>query len=167
MTENAGTTATAVEITEKNIYDLITLATEALDNADVPQEGRTLTVTPHVYRMMKKSPDIILNTDIGEDMRIKGVIGNLDGAVVLKETAQRLPEGFGFMLSHNSATVAPQKLADYKIHHDPPGISGDLIEGRVVYDAFVLENKVKGIYLQPIPVTTTPVTPSQSDESEK
>ena len=40
------------------------------------------------------------------------------------------------------------KLQDYRIHSDPPGISGSLVEGRVVYDAFVLQNKAKAIYYQ-------------------
>ncbi|SCI20109.1 Uncharacterised protein [uncultured Clostridium sp.] len=81
-------------------------------------------------------------------MRLKGVIGMLDGASVIKVPANRLPSAFGFMLAHPSATVAPTKLEDYKIHQDPPGISGDLVEGRIVYDAFVLDNKTKAIYYQ-------------------
>ena len=52
------------------------------------------------------------------------------------------------MLAHPCATVAPTKLEDYKIHKDPPGISGSLVEGRICYDAFVLENKAKAIYYQ-------------------
>ena len=81
-------------------------------------------------------------------MRLKGVIGNLDGAAVVKVPAVRLPENFGFMLAHPSATVAPTKLEDYKVHQDPPGISGSLVEGRIVYDCFVLDNKVKAVYYQ-------------------
>ena len=61
---------------------------------------------------------------------------------------KRVPENFGFMVAHPCATVAPTKLADYKTHQDPPGISGQLIEGRVVYDAHVLDNKKKAIYYQ-------------------
>ena len=60
----------------------------------------------------------------------------------------RLPKDFGFMLVHPCATVAPTKLEDYRVHQDPPGISGQLVEGRIVYDAFVLENKEKAIYYQ-------------------
>ena len=97
---------------------------------------------------MKKNPDIVLNTDIGQDMRVRGVIANLDGANVIKVPANRLPEKFGFLLCHSVATVSPQKLEDYKVHEDPPGISGSLVEGRICYDAFVLDNKKKAIYYQ-------------------
>ena len=93
-----------------------------------------------------------METEVGNDMRLKGVISNLDGNTVIKIPSVRLPKNFGFLLSHLSATVAPTKLADYKIHQDPPGISGALVEGRIVYDAFVLENKSKAIYYQAQPV---------------
>ena len=89
-----------------------------------------------------------METDIGNDLRLKGVISNLDGASVIKVPAARLPEGFGFMLCHPCATVAPVKLEDYKTHQDPPGINGELVEGRIAYDAFVLDNKKKAIYYQ-------------------
>ena len=52
------------------------------------------------------------------------------------------------MLCHKVATVAPTTLEDYKVHQDPPGINGSLIEGRICYDAFVLEKKAKEIYYQ-------------------
>ena len=99
---------------------------------------------------MKKSPDIIMDTDVGQEMRLKGVIANMDGAAVCKVPSVRLPKNFGFMLVHPSATVAPVKLEDYTVHENPPGISGSLVEGRICYDAFVLENKKKGIYYQAI-----------------
>lgn len=151
MAAGAGHKPTAKELTIDNIYDEITAGTEALDDAEVPETSRALVVTPSVYRMMKKCKDIILETEVGADMRLKGVIGNLDGMAVVKIPASRLPENFGFMIAHPCATVAPTKLEDYKIHQDAPGISGSLVEGRICYDAFVLENKTKAIYYQAVP----------------
>lgn len=148
MATSAGHKPAAIALTVDNIYDEILKGSNALDDAEVPETGRQLVVTPAVYQLMKKCKDITMETDIGNDLRLKGVISNLDGANVIKVPAGRLPEGFGFMLAHPSATVAPTKLEDYKIHKDPPGISGDLVEGRICYDAFVLENKVKAIYYQ-------------------
>ena len=148
MAEGAGTKPAAVTLDETNIYNEILKATEALDNAEVPESGRVLVVSPGVYLMMKRSQDITMETDIGSDMRLKGVISNVDGAAVVRIPSARLPEGFGFMLCHPCACVAPTKLEDYKIHVDPPGISGSLVEGRIVYDAFVLDNKKMAIYYQ-------------------
>lgn len=161
MCTGAGIKPDAIELTVTNIYDEIIKAGKAMDNAEVPETGRILVITPDTYYLMKKCKDIVMDTDIGEDMRIKGVIANLDGANVQKIPANRLPEGFGFMLAHPCTTVAPTKLADYTTHHNPPGINGELVEGRIVYDAFVLDNKAKAIYYQ---AQTTPATPTTPEE---
>lgn len=150
MTSGAGTIPDAIALTKENIYEQLVAASRTLDDELVPEEGRVFVVTPEVYRIMKLNPEIIMNTEVGANDRKKGVIGNLDGATVIKVPASRLPEGFGFMLAHPCATVAPTKLEDYKTHQDPPGINGTLVEGRIVYDAFVLENKAKAIYYQKV-----------------
>jgi hypothetical protein len=151
MCDNAGIKPEALKLTEKNIYLQVIDANRALDNKEVPTEGRILVVTPDVYYLMKQCKDITMDTDIGNDMRLKGVIANLDGCTVVKIPANRLPENFGFMLCHKVATVAPMKLEEYKVHEDPPGISGSLVEGRICYDAFVLDNKKNAIYYQEQP----------------
>lgn len=139
-------TVLETELTSANIYEQILLASKTLDDELVPEEGRVLVVTPDVYRLMKLNKEIVMETEIGADMRKKGVISNLDGAAVVKVPAVRLPKDFRFMLTHPCATTAPTKLEDYNTHLNPPGINGTLVEGRIVYDAFVLENKKKAIY---------------------
>lgn len=148
MCTNAGTKPAALALTKENIYTEIIKGNAALDNADVPETNRVIVVTPDIYLLMKQCKDIIMETDISNEMRIKGVIATIDGSSVIKVPAARLPKNFGFMVAHPCATVAPTKLEDYKIHQDPPGISGSLVEGRICYDAFVLDNKAKAIYYQ-------------------
>lgn len=150
MIENAGTKPEAVALTVENIYSEIIKANNTLDNAEVPETGRVLVVTPDTYLLMKQCKDITMETDIGNDLRLKGVISNLDGLNVIKVPKNRLAKNFGFMIAHPCATVAPTKLESYKTHQDPPGISGELVEGRICYDAFVLENKAKAIYYQAV-----------------
>lgn len=145
---NAGNKPTPLALTKTNIYTEILKANQALDDAEAPETNRILIVTPSVYVLMKQCTDIAMETDIGNDLRLKGVIGMLDGATIIKVPANRLPANFGFLLAHPVATVAPTKLEAYKIHQDPPGISGSLVEGRICYDAFVLDNKVKALYYQ-------------------
>lgn len=154
MCAKAGNKPDAKALTATNIYTEILAASEALDDAEVPETGRVLVVTPATYAIMKKCKDIVMETDIGNELRLKGVIGILDGMSVQKIPANRLPADFGFMAAHPCATVAPVKLEDYNVHSNPPGISGDLVEGRIVYDAFVLDNKAKAIYYQPQPAVT-------------
>ena len=151
MCAGAGIKPEAKSLTTTNIYDEIIEGNKQLDNAEVPETGRCLIVTPDTYLLMKKCKEITMETDIGNDMKLKGVIANLDGLTVIKVPASRLPEGFGFMIAHPCATVAPTKLENYNTHINPPGISGTLVEGRVAYDAFVLDNKKKAIYYQSQP----------------
>lgn len=151
MCANAGTKPEAKALTTTNVYTEIITANKVLDDAEVPETGRVLAVTPETHLLMKQCRDIVMETDIGADMRVRGVIANLDGMAVMKVPASRLPADFGFMIAHPCATVAPTKLESYKTHENPPGISGVLVEGRVVYDAFVLDNKAKAVYYQAVP----------------
>lgn len=150
MTSHAGTVATAAALTPGNIYDAIVAGTEVLDDAEVPDTERVLLVCPATYRAMKKSPDILMDCDVSEEMRLKGVISIVDGMAVVKVPASRLPKGFGFMIAHPAATVAPVKLEDYGTHPDTALSSGTIVTGRIVYDAFVLENKKYAIYYHPV-----------------
>ena len=146
MANNAGHKET-LTLSASNVYGAIVDATSAyLDDREVPMDGRILVVTSATYGLMKKSKDIVMETEVGMDMKIKGVIGSLDGMTIVKVPSNRLPEGFQFLITHRIATTAPVKLAEYKIHTDAPGISGSLVEGRVYYDAFVLDNKKDAIY---------------------
>ena len=147
MTSGAGNTPSPAALTAKNIYPSVLAASQALDDAEVPETERVLVVTPATYALLKQAAEFD-NTEIGAEMRARGVVAMLDGAAVVKVPSARLPEKFGFMLAHPSATVAPVKLEDFGIHNDTPLSSGSIVTGRICYDAFVLDNKKIGIYYQ-------------------
>ena len=106
MTDGAGTKPAAAALTKSNIYAAVLAASQALDDAEVPETERVLVVTPATYALLKQAVEFD-HTDIGADMRARGVVAMIDGAAVVKVPAVRLPEKFGFMLAHPSATVAP------------------------------------------------------------
>ncbi len=109
MCTKAGNKPAALELTKTNIYEEILKGSEALDDALVPDTERVLVVTPAVYTMMKLSADIVMDSDIGQDMRIKGVISMLDGLAVVRVPASRLPAKFGFMIAHPLCYCGPYK----------------------------------------------------------
>lgn len=150
IVKKAGHKPEAVALTAENIYDELVKGSEALDNAEIPEDHRYILVTPTTLKLMKLNGNISMNSDVGAELRARGVVGILDGATVIKVPSIRLPEGFGFLYGHPCAAVAPTKLADYKIHQDPPGLSGSLVEGRINYDAFVLNNQIKALYYQEV-----------------
>lgn len=147
MTTGAGHKPAAAALTKSNIYAAVLAASQALDDAEVPETERVLVVTPASYALLKQAVEFD-PTEIGAEMRARGVVAMIDGAAVVKVPAIRLPSKFGFMLAHPSATVAPVKLEDFGIHNDTPLSSGTIVTGRVCYDAFVLDNKKSGIYYQ-------------------
>lgn len=150
MATGAGKKATPLALTKDNIYASIVAGSTWLDDKEVPFVGRYLVVTPATFALMKQSKDIVLDTEVGQEMRIRGVIATYDGMPVIQVPSSRMPVSTGFLIGHSVATTAPVKLAEYKVHEDAPGISGSLVEGRVYYDAFVLDNKKDAIYFHAI-----------------
>lgn len=159
MAEGAGTIYKE-KVPVGSLYNTICAANVELDNYDVPEQGRVLLLTPDLYVFLKGDSNLRLNCDIGLELKMKGVIAELDGTAIVKVPNKVMPDieidgvkyHVPFMLCHPCATVAPTKLESYKTHQDPPGINGDLVEGRIVYDAFVLENKKNAILAYYAPV---------------
>ena len=142
----AGTTVEET-LTNTNTYDSIAKATETLDENMAPVEGRVAVMTPATYTLLKSDPKAVLETETGQDMRIRGVVSNMDGVMIQKVPSTFLPENTNYILTHKIATTQAIKLAEYKINTDPQGISGTLVEGRIYYTAFVRTNKAKAIYV--------------------
>lgn len=144
--KNGGTNATPTKITKSNAYEAFLEGQEFLDNKKVPLAGRVAGVSASMFKFLKLDPNFVKNSDLGQKILINGQVGEIDGVKIVKLPNSYLPAGCAFLIAHPSVTTAPDKLADYKIHKDPPGINGNLVEGRVRYDAFVLETKIDGLF---------------------
>jgi len=132
--------------TKSNIAEVIMNGTTALDDAMAPAEGRTLYITSKLYQQLKLCSEFVNADRLSEKVLTRGVVGQFDGMTVKKVPASFLPAGVYFLIVSKGAAISPVKLNEYKIHADPPGISGDLVEGRVIFDAFVRGAKAGGIY---------------------
>ena len=143
----AGTTETIEAPTADTIAGLIMDGTVVLDDALVPTSGRTLYITSANYKFLKLCSEYVQIDRLGEKALAKGIVGEFDGMPVVKVPSSYFPANVQFMIILKDSAISPVKLNDYKIHVDPPGISGDLVEGRVMYDAFVKSSKKKGIYV--------------------
>lgn len=143
----AGTTQTIEAPAADNIAGFIMDGTVALDEALVPTNGRTLYISAPNYKFLKLCSEYVQIDRLGEKALAKGIVGEFDGMPVVKVPSSYFPANVQFMIILKDSAISPVKLNDYKIHTDPPGISGDLVEGRVMYDAFVKSSKKKGIYV--------------------
>jgi len=135
-----------VAITASNAYSQFLKATEWFGNKKIPLNGRIAFVSYAFYSFLKLDPAFMLASDVAENMKINGMVGMVDGVKIVAVPSTYLPANVAFIMCHPSATVAVKKLEDYKTHDNPPGINGALLEGRIRYDAFVLDTKKDALY---------------------
>ncbi len=147
MVAGAGTTVTDDTIEATNAYESFLDGTSTLTENKVPLTGRIAYVTPTLYKFLKLDDNFIKASDIAQNMLITGQVGTVDGVAIIVVPASYLPANVNFVITHRVATCAPKKLEEYRTHMDPPGISGVLVEGRMIHDAFVMEQKKKAIYV--------------------
>lgn len=142
---------TATEATTaSNAYVQFLAAQAALDEAKIPVAGRVCFVTPAYHNFLKQDSSFIQASDMAQKMLVNGQVGEVDGVKIIKAPSTYFPANHAFILMHPKVSVSPKKLEDYKVHENPPGISGHLIEGRIIYDCFVLEQKKLGIWAHKI-----------------
>jgi hypothetical protein len=145
--EGAGHKVTIDAPAKDNILELVIDAKMAMDNKLVPAKGRTLYVGSAAYKALLGCEEYIRLNDLGSKSLVNGKVGEIMGMDVKFVPDTYLPENVAFMIIFKEAAISPMKLHEYKVHKDPPGISGHLAEGRFIYDAFVIETKKDGIYV--------------------
>ena len=136
----------SASVTTSNAYSKFLDGQKYLDNKKVPLAGRVAAISASFYALIKQDSSFIKSGDLSQKMLVNGQVGEIDGVKLIKVPDSYLPENCAFIITHPCVTVAADKLAEYKVHDNPPGINGNLIEGRVYYDAFVLEAKKDGAY---------------------
>lgn len=141
----AGAIKTATATVDKtNAYSWFLECNAILDDAKVPAVNRTAWVTPAFYNMLKLDESFTKASESTVKALTSGFLGDVDGVAIVKAPTSYVPADTLCIIAHKDAFVQPIRLEDYRTHIDPPGISGWLIEGRIVYDAFVLERNVSG-----------------------
>ena len=134
-------------VNKTNAYDSVLDGQMSLNNAKAPRIGRVMYVSGEFFKAIKQDDSFIKASDLGQQVLFTGQVGAVDGLAVIPLSKDEMPENVAFFITHASATTAPVKLESYKVHVDAPGISGCLVEGRIRYDAFVLNMKKKAIYV--------------------
>ena len=123
------------------VYDAATYMDEHL----VPENGRVLFVREKDYPKIILSDEWHgLDTLAGKQLPT-GTVGQIAGFTVVKVPSNMFPTDVYMVAAQESALAFPYRINDTKIHQDPPGISGALIEGRQTYDLFVLASKADAV----------------------
>lgn len=132
-------------VTNANAYEEFLKVQEKLDNEKVPRVGRVCMSTPGYLNKLKRDDEFIKQGDAAFIKLVEGQVGMCDGVPFKQAPTSYFPDTVDFIIIVPVATPCPVKLTEYKLHEDAPGISGTLCEGRIRYDAFVLDNKKNGI----------------------
>lgn len=147
---SAGKTVTVSAPTKTTIFSMIVDGMVHMDNQKVPKKNRTIFVGSKGYSALLQCSEFLSLEKTGNKAVTNGEIGKVLGMTVKYVPDTYLPSGVVFMIVLKDSAISPMKLHEYKVHTDPPGISGHLAEGRFIYDAFVKENKKDGIYVAKI-----------------
>ncbi len=143
----AGTIAESeAKPTKSDIISKIADASQALDDALVPDDNRYIYLTSEMYKLVCTSDEFAGVDVLARQSIAKGVCGEVFGMNVVRVPKSYLPDDVYFLVTHKDAVLMPYKIADAKVHEDPVGVSGALIEGRHYYDAYVLGAKCGGVY---------------------
>ena len=133
------------EPTKSTIVTMVYDAATYMDEHLVPENGRVLFVRAKDY------PKIILSDEwsgldsLAGKQLPTGTVGQIAGFTVVKVPSNMFPADVYMIAVQESALAFPYRINDTKIHHDPVGVSGAVIEGRQTYDLFVLASKADAV----------------------
>lgn len=127
--------------TASNAYTNFLTLTADVTNNEAPEDGRVVVMTSAYYNLLKQG-GFVLDSDSGQAKLSSGDLGMVDNVSVVVCPSGRMPSATDLILTHPSNLVAPEKLRDYTVHKNPPGVNGYLIEYRIRYDAFFDLNKI-------------------------
>ena len=143
----AGLGVTGAALTKSTVIEAVLNAHAALDDANVPSEGRVTFMRSDVVVATKLSAELSGNDAWTTKTIVNGQIAEISGSPVVSVPKSRMPAGVLFMVKYKNASADPMKLRMLRANNDVPGIAGTLMEGLCRYDSFVLAQKADGIYV--------------------
>lgn len=162
-------TVAGATLTSSTVLAAIDAAALALDEEEVPTEGRLLYVSSAVGKMIDAAVTRMLGNESSADRRLS----TLDGMQIIPVPQSRFytastlnagatvdaggfatgGKGINFMLMHPQAVLQVMKHANLKMFSPDENQEMDTykVQYRLYHDAFVYDNRVKAIYLHKLP----------------
>ena len=116
------------------------------NNHRVPNTGRVLYVSASFLPAIMLSDEWLGLDNLAGKQLPTGVVGRCAGFTIVEIPDDLFDANHYFTAAHESAVAFPYKLNSTKIHTDPVGINGAVIEGRQYFDVFVLGSKADAVY---------------------
>jgi hypothetical protein len=144
--KQAGTVAgVAAPTTEKAVYKLLLAARAALNNALVPMDGRYCFMGSSYVGNLLEAGMIVANPQVAGKNYTKGDVGRVLGFKIVEVPDTYLPDGAYFVCVRGDAIVNPHKVHDATSTKSEL-YNGERLNGRFLYDAFVLGKKSGAVY---------------------
>jgi hypothetical protein len=165
----------AADLTDSTVVAAIDAAVEVLDNANVPEEGRILYVSPTVYKFLKASDSFTRDIQPGADpnrnflmfdnmkvvkvpqTRFYSAITLQDGTTAGQEAGGYIKDAvtgkdINFMIVHPTAVTPIVKINQPRVFDPTVNQDADAykFQLRLYHDCFVFDNKVDGIYVHTV-----------------
>ena len=159
---NHGGTADTVALTISNILTQFDAWMEAMDEAEVPSDGRIMYVTPTINTLIKQADKITRSLEVSAQHGIDRRVRSLDEVAIKVIPSGRMKTSYDFtegykpassakqinaILLHPSAVIACDKHSYIRLWEPGSHTQGDgyLYQNRKYSDLFVLKNRVNGI----------------------
>lgn len=145
--EGAGIKTTDdASLTKSNVLEAIMKGSMEMNNKFVPKKNRVLFIKESIYLQCKLADQIVGIDSLGSKAITNGAVGMIDQMKVVPVPDSYFPENTNFIIKYKGATVDPVQLKTYRILTEQRGVDGDVVEGRIIYDSFVLDTRKNGIY---------------------
>lgn len=145
--EGAGIKTTDdASLTKSNVLEAIMKGSMEMNNKLVPKKNRVLFIKESIYLQCKLADQIVGIDSLGSKAITNGAVGMIDQMKVVPVPDSYFPENTNFIIKYKGATVDPVQLKTYRILTEQRGVDGDVVEGRIIYDSFVLDTRKNGIY---------------------
>jgi hypothetical protein len=145
----ANSQSTTVALSTTNVFQYVIAAGVALTNRRVPKTKgyRVMFATATTVSLLKRDTTFFVKpSDMAQEMMINGAVGMADGNIIVEVPDDYLPANTGFFIVGKDVLAAPHKFEGKpKVHQDPPGINGWLVEARRYFDAFIANNRGKAL----------------------
>lgn len=150
---NAYATATGVQsnvdgsLTSDNIVGKFADAVAALVNEKVPTDGLIGWIGATDYSKLVMTNKVTYLQNEGGKAFSKGVIAEVQGIKLIRVPDSYLPTGVNFVVANPRVLMPVKKINTLRILTENPDIDGANLQGRFMFDAFVLAQKAKGVYV--------------------
>ena len=144
-----GTIQYNVSLTKSNVIETIMNSNAVMNNLLVPKKNRVLYIKESEFIKCKLADQIAGTSatlqDVAKGIVVNGEFGTLDGMHVVPVPDSYFPDGVLYIIVAKGCCVSPKKIETMRVIADHPDIDGHVVQGRFLYDCFVLAKKANGI----------------------